>query len=268
MLDIEGGRTRVRSPRRATAPDGTAADSGRRVAGSVGGVAETLPATGSPADPPRDVGRPVAASLSGRRLLLACALVLLLPGALAVAALSRQPPEAPPVETAAQFQVLAQVPDRVFRGQLERSQTVNRMTGKLTAPTLLDPALTGGAFQGAPATLPALALTGGAPAGTLPTLALTPRAVPYTLDELHRLVPTAFSDLAGRPRIRRRPAADGESAGARWCDPDHRRPDSGRAADQHPVRVCDDHLPRHGHHRGGCHPLGADLVMGSGTWSG
>jgi len=199
MLDIEGGRTRVRSPRRATAPDGTAADSGRRVAGSVGGVAETLPATGSPADPPRDVGRPVAASLSGRRLLLASALVLLLPGALTVAALSRQQPEAPPVETAARFQVLAQAPDRVFRAQLERSQTVNRMTGKLTAPTLLDPALTGGAFQGAPATLPALALTGGAPAGTLPTLALTPRAVPYTLDELHRLVPTAFSDLAGRP---------------------------------------------------------------------
>jgi parallel beta-helix repeat protein len=205
MLDIEGMQTRGRGPRRATAADGNAADPGREATAEKGAAA-AIPPAGGPAKvrPPQapPVGRPVAASLSGRRLLLAAALVLLLPVVLVVAAVSRQQPEAPPEQTAAQFQVLAQVPDRVFRTQLERSQTINRMTGKLTAPTLLDPAVTGIALQGAAGALPTLALTGGAPEGTLPTLALTPRAVPYTLDELHRSVPAAFADLPGRPASR------------------------------------------------------------------
>jgi parallel beta-helix repeat protein len=174
MLDTPGLQTKDRAPRRVTE---TGADDVPHRQGSAGASA-----AGGPGDHRRAATGPgdhAAAGLSWRRLLIASALVLLLPGALAILAIRHRAPESPPVQTATSFDVLAQVPDTVLRAQLDRSRTVFRLIGKLAGPALLDPATTGTAGPGA-----------------LPTLALTPRMAPYTLGELRQLVPAAFTDIA------------------------------------------------------------------------
>jgi parallel beta-helix repeat protein len=122
----------------------------------------------------------IRASLGGRRLLIALVLALLVPGALGAAALTYRPPEPAPETTALRHPPLPQAPDSVATAQLDRSVAVTRVAKTLAAPQLLTPARTGTAQQ-----------------STLPTLALAPRDTPYTLAELHRLVPAAFSDLSG-----------------------------------------------------------------------
>ena len=127
---------------------------------------------------PHSHRRHVPSTLSLRRLLVVSALVLLLPAILIAAVLLDTQPDPPPSETAPAFGVLTQIPDDILRGQLDRSQQVTRLTAKLTGPTLLSAAETGSTDPGA-----------------LPTLAVTPRAAPYTLAELRSLVPAAFTEL-------------------------------------------------------------------------
>lgn len=127
---------------------------------------------------PHSHRRHVPSTLSLRRLLVVSALVLLLPAILIVAVLLDKQPDPPPAETAPAFSALTQIPDNILQAQLDRSQKVARLTEKLTGPTLLSAAETGSTDPGA-----------------LPTLAVTPRAVPYTLAELRGLVPAAFTEL-------------------------------------------------------------------------
>ena len=126
--------------------------------------------------------RTIRATLSGRRLLIALALALLVPGALGLAALTYHAPEPAPPSTAVQHPSLPQAPDSVAVAQLDRSVTATRVAKTLTTPQLLPPARTGTAQL-----------------STLPTLALAPRDTPYTLAELRTLVPAAFSDVPGAP---------------------------------------------------------------------
>lgn len=139
------------------------------------------PAPPSPGTPPAasGPGRLVRSVLSGRRLLVGLLAVLVVPALMGAAALSYAPAEPPPTATAPPHPPLPQVPDGVARAQLERSAQAVRLARKLTVPTLLEPAATG-------------------PGGTrgLATLALAPRATPYTLAELRRSVPAAFSRVA------------------------------------------------------------------------
>jgi parallel beta-helix repeat protein len=122
--------------------------------------------------------RRVRATLSMRRLLVALALALLVPGALGVAALTYEAPEPAPTSTAPRHAPLPQAPDSVALAQLDRSAAVTRVAKTLTTPQLLTPARTGTAQL-----------------STLPTLALAPRGTPYTLAELRTLVPAAFSKV-------------------------------------------------------------------------
>jgi parallel beta-helix repeat protein len=115
------------------------------------------------------------ARLSGWRLLVALVAALLVPGALALAALTSDRPEPPPTTTALRHPSLPQVPDSVAQAQLDRSSAVTRQARGLHAPLLLT----------------------GTPASVLPTLALAPRDTPYTLAELRDRVPAAFSAAPG-----------------------------------------------------------------------
>jgi parallel beta-helix repeat protein len=133
-------------------------------------------------------------ALSGRRLLIASVLVLLVPAALGVTALSHQRPDPPPADTGRIYEVLAQTPSAAARAALDRSRVANRVAGKLTLPTLLDPARTAGPDA---AGLPTLALTGATSARALATVAVPARSRPYTLTELAGLLPAAFADLDG-----------------------------------------------------------------------
>ena len=90
-----------------------------------------------------------------------------MPGALGVAALTYEAPEPAPTADRVRHPSLPQVPDSVALAQLDRSAAATRLARKLTAPQLLAPARTGTARP-----------------STLPTLALAPRATPYTLAEL------------------------------------------------------------------------------------
>jgi parallel beta-helix repeat protein len=122
----------------------------------------------------------VRAALSARRLLVGLLALLLVPAALGVAALSYETPDPAPPATAEPHEPLPQAPDSVARAQLDRSAQASRLARKFTAPQLLDPSRTGSAT-----------------AGELPTVALAPRATPYTLAEVRALVPGAFADLPG-----------------------------------------------------------------------
>ena len=126
--------------------------------------------------------RTVHATLSGRRLLIGLVLALLVPGALGVAALTYDAPEPAPTATAMRHPSLPQAPDSVALAQLDRSAAATRLARRLTAPQLLAPAGT----------------DTGAPAG-LPTLALAPRVTPYTLAELRKIAPAAFSEVPEVP---------------------------------------------------------------------
>lgn len=129
----------------------------------------------------------VRSALSGRRLLAALLGMLVVPGALGVAALSYQTPAAAPASTVAPHDSLPQVPDAVARAQLDRSQQATRLARKLTAPALLS--TTGSEPAGTRIS------AGGAGGNALPTLAVAPRATPYTLAELRAAVPSVFTDL-------------------------------------------------------------------------
>jgi len=122
----------------------------------------------------------VRAALSGRRLLVGLLALLLVPGVLGVAAYNYETPATAPPATVEPHDALPQVPDSVARAQLDRSAQATRQARKLTTPQLLDPSRTGSAT-----------------AGELPTLALAPRATPYTLAELRTLAPSAFADVPG-----------------------------------------------------------------------
>lgn len=122
----------------------------------------------------------VRAALSARRLLVGLVALLLVPGSLGVAALSYETPAPAPTTTAEPHEPLPQAPDSVARAQLDRSAQASRAARKLTAPQLLTPSRT-------------------EPPGSLPTLALAPRAAPYTLAQLRALAPTAFADVPGAP---------------------------------------------------------------------
>lgn len=126
--------------------------------------------------------RTVRATLGRRRLLIALVLALLVPGALGLGALTYRAPEPAPTTTALRHPPLPQAPDSVALAQIDRSAAATRMAKTLTTPQLLTPAR-----------------TGTAQVSTLPTLALAPRDTPYTLAELHRLVPAAFSDVPVAP---------------------------------------------------------------------
>jgi parallel beta-helix repeat protein len=132
-----------------------------------------------PAEP-----RTVRAVLSGRRLLVALVLALLVPAALGVAAFTSEP-EPAPTHTALRHPLLPQAPDSVAVTQFDRSAAATRLARRLAAPQLLAPARIG---TGEP--------RAGRP-GTLPTLALAPRNRPYSLVELRTLVPAAFSAVDG-----------------------------------------------------------------------
>ena len=123
----------------------------------------------------------VRSALSARRLVVGLLLLLLLPAGLGAAALSYQTPDPAPPATAEPHEPLPQVPDSVARAQLDRSGQASRIAKRLTAPQLLDASRTGSA------------------AGSLATVALAPRATPYTLAEVRALVPAAFSGVAGAP---------------------------------------------------------------------
>jgi parallel beta-helix repeat protein len=124
----------------------------------------------------------VRAALGPRRLLIALLLALLVPGALGAAAFTYDAPEPAPTTTALRHPSLPQVPDSVALAQLDRSAAATRVARRLAAPELLTPARTGTERL-----------------SSLPTLALAPRDTPYTLAELRRLVPSAFSDVRGVP---------------------------------------------------------------------
>jgi hypothetical protein len=126
--------------------------------------------------------RTVRATLGRRRLLIALVLALLVPGALGLGALTYRAPEPAPTTTALRHPPLPQAPDSVALAQIDRSAAATRAAKTLTTPQLLTPAR-----------------TETAQASTLPTLALAPRDTPYTLAELHRLVPAAFSDVPVAP---------------------------------------------------------------------
>ncbi|MEP6560115.1 MAG: hypothetical protein ABJD68_03450, partial [Nakamurella sp.] len=117
----------------------------------------------------------MAAVLSGHRLLVKAALVLVLPGILAAAAMSYQRPPAAPAEIVVASDALPQAPSWLLEAEQNRSRQVTRLSINSTTPTLLDAASTS--------------------SNGLPTLAVTSRDKPYTLAELRRLVPAAFADL-------------------------------------------------------------------------
>ena len=126
--------------------------------------------------------RKVRSTLSGRRLLIGLVLVLLVPGAPGwlhspTGRPSRLRPR-PPCDTrrCRRHRTVSAL------AQLERSAAATRLARRLTAPQLLTPAGT----------------DTGAPVG-LPTLALAPRATPYTLAELRRIAPAAFSEVPAVP---------------------------------------------------------------------
>lgn len=124
-------------------------------------------------------------ALTGLRLVIAVALVLLLPAVLGLAALTYQPPDPPPAQTAPTFANLSNTLDPLTNAQLDHNRQLQRVARTLTAPTLI-----------------AAADTPGAVAGSLPSLVLAPRVQPYTLAELRGLVPAAFDDLID-PRSQR-----------------------------------------------------------------
>ena len=134
----------------------------------------------TPIPTPTTTGR-VRSTVSRSRLLVGLVLLLLVPGALGLAALSYQAPDPAPPPTVEPHDPLPQAPDAVASAQLDRSAQATRLAKKLTAPTLLDPSAAGD------------------PSG-IATLAVAPRPTPYTLAELRRLVPAAFSDLPGADR--------------------------------------------------------------------
>jgi parallel beta-helix repeat protein len=134
--------------------------------------------TGAPMPP---LPHPVPASLSRRRLLVALALVLAVPGALGVAALRVTPPELSPSVTAPEYPPLPQTPGDAARAQFDRSREALRLVKRLPGPRLLSPAATGTARPDA-----------------LPTLVLGARQAPYALAELRKVIPTAFADV-GNP---------------------------------------------------------------------
>lgn len=146
---------------------------------------ELRPVGPEPAAPPgpglQHPARPKARALTGRRLLVAAGLVLVLPIALALLALSYGPPEPPPAETAPTFAPLNNVLDPLTQAQASRSRLVSQQVHGLTGPTLLTAADLG-------MTTP----------GILPTLVLVPREQPYSLQEVRTLVPGAFVDLPGQ----------------------------------------------------------------------
>ncbi len=129
--------------------------------------------------------------MSARRLFLVSALVLLVPAILGITALSYQRPDPPPQNVGPSFPVLAQATNPTALAAQNRSRTATRLAAKLTKPALLAPIPTRSAEIPA---LPTLALTG-VTATAIPTLALAPRARPYTLLELSRAVPEAFTML-------------------------------------------------------------------------
>jgi parallel beta-helix repeat protein len=102
------------------------------------------------------------------------------PGVLGAAALTYQTPDPAPPASAEPHEPLLQAPDSVARAQLDRSAQATRLARRLTTPELLAPPRTG---------------TAGI--ASLPTLALAPRATPYTLAEVRTLAPSAFSDVPG-----------------------------------------------------------------------
>lgn len=124
--------------------------------------------------------RTVRSRLSGWRLLVALLAVLLVPGALGAAALTADRPDPAPTTTALRHPSLPQAPDSVARAQLERSAAATRLARKLARPQLVDAARTNSA-------------------SLLPTLALAPREVPYTLAELRERIPAAFAEVPGVP---------------------------------------------------------------------
>jgi parallel beta-helix repeat protein len=134
----------------------------------------------TPIPTPTTTGR-VRSTVSRRRLLVGLVFLLLVPGALGLAALSYQAPDPAPPPTVEPHDPLPQAPDALARAQLDRSAQATRLAKKLTAPTLLAPPATGGPSR-------------------IATLAVAPRPTPYTLAELRRLVPAAFSDLPGADR--------------------------------------------------------------------
>jgi parallel beta-helix repeat protein len=126
----------------------------------------------------------INSALGARRLLVGLIVLLVVPGALGVAALRYRAPAPAPPATVEPHAALPQVPDSVARAQLDRSARASRLARKLTRPALLAPSRTG--------SRPTVA--------TLATLAVAPRSTPYTLTELRALVPAAFSDLPGADR--------------------------------------------------------------------
>ncbi len=146
--------------------------------------------------PGRPTGHSVAHALSGRRLVVATALALLVPTVLGITALQYQRPDPPPPDVGPSFEVLAQVPNPASRSALGSGRVAHRLALKLSAPALLDPVLTRAAE---PVSLPTLALTGAAVPDALPTLALAVRARPYSLRELRTSEPAAFAGLDGGP---------------------------------------------------------------------
>ena len=127
--------------------------------------------------------RTVRATLGRRQLLGALALTLLVPGALGVGrAHLRGTRACPDVDRAAapcryrRYRTVSRWPSSTA------ASPTTRVARTLTAPQLLTPASTGTAQL-----------------STLPTLALAPRHTPYTLAELHALVPAAFSDVPVAP---------------------------------------------------------------------
>ena len=134
----------------------------------------------TPSTPAPSRTQRVRSALSARRLLVGLVLLLLVPGTLGAAALTYQTPDPAPATTAEPHDPLPQAPDSVARAQLDRSAQATRLARRLTTPELLAPSRTG--FAGA--------------AG-LATLAVPPRATPYTLAELRALAPSAFADVTG-----------------------------------------------------------------------
>ena len=123
----------------------------------------------------------VRADLSGRRLIVALILIALLPGILAVAAVSYQRPELPPGPAAYNPRPLPVVPIlmSIQTRELRRSHSLSSgplpSSVQLTGPTFPD---------------------------VLPTIVLAPREKPYRLEELRERLPSAFGQVGNATLLR------------------------------------------------------------------
>jgi parallel beta-helix repeat protein len=119
----------------------------------------------------------VRSELTWQRLAVGLLVLAMLPALLALAAVNYRSPDLPPGPADYNPVPLHPVPvlDALFRRELERSRRVAGLAAALAAPELVPPAFP----------------------EPVATIALTPRATAYTLDELRTLLPSAFGTADG-----------------------------------------------------------------------